>query len=68
MAFWYSRRCPRCGGDLYLDEDETGRFYVCFQCAREYAIEYIERLAAEKAREAAAERAEKEVAVAGARR
>ncbi len=65
MTFWYSRRCPRCGGDLYLDEDETGKFYVCFQCAREYPIQYIERPAAEKAREAAAER---ELAVAGARK
>jgi DNA-directed RNA polymerase subunit M/transcription elongation factor TFIIS len=24
--------CPRCQGDLYLKQDNYGKYYNCFQC------------------------------------
>ncbi len=24
--------CPRCQGDLYLSEDQYGKFFKCMQC------------------------------------
>ena len=27
------KRCPRCGGNVYQDEDCYGRYEKCFQCA-----------------------------------
>ena len=26
--------CPRCGGDLYLQSDMDGPFWLCLQCSR----------------------------------
>ena len=26
------RRCPRCGGNLFVDYDEFGPVYTCLQC------------------------------------
>ncbi len=31
--FWL-KRCPRCEGDLYEDEDTYGRYVACLQCGR----------------------------------
>ncbi|HJX13982.1 MAG TPA: hypothetical protein VJ377_10725 [Dehalococcoidales bacterium] len=28
-----ARRCPRCGGNLYLDKDYHGWYEECLQCA-----------------------------------
>jgi len=33
------RHCPRCGGNLYLDSDEYGRFEHCLQCG--YTAEQV---------------------------
>ena len=27
-----ARRCPKCGGSLYLDRDQFGFFEQCLQC------------------------------------
>lgn len=36
-------RCPRCGGNLFEDNDEDrGKEYCCLQCARHWPIEEIE--------------------------
>lgn len=29
--FWF-KRCPRCSGDLYEDNDQYGQFITCVQC------------------------------------
>ena len=29
--FWF-KRCPRCAGDLYEDNDQFGQFVTCVQC------------------------------------
>ena len=29
--FWL-KRCPRCSGDLYSDQDQYGAFVSCLQC------------------------------------
>jgi hypothetical protein len=32
-----SKRCPRCDGDLYLEQDLDGQTIVCIQCgSRQY--------------------------------
>ena len=28
-----TRRCPRCGGNLFLDKDSRGWFVECLQCS-----------------------------------
>ncbi len=28
----YFKGCPKCKGDLYLEEDFYGSFFKCFQC------------------------------------
>jgi DNA-directed RNA polymerase subunit M/transcription elongation factor TFIIS len=32
-------KCPRCGGQLYIDKDFWGKFMVCIQCGYEKDIE-----------------------------
>ena len=29
--FWF-KRCPRCSGDLFEENDQFGRFITCMQC------------------------------------
>jgi hypothetical protein len=29
--FWF-KRCPRCSGDLYEENDQYGNFITCMQC------------------------------------
>jgi hypothetical protein len=29
--FWF-KKCPRCSGDLYEEEDQYGSFVTCMQC------------------------------------
>ncbi len=35
---WNSKSCPRCRGDIFLDEDVGGRFEKCLQCGYEREI------------------------------
>ena len=31
--FWFPfMSCPRCQGDIYLDNDSDGRYFGCLQC------------------------------------
>jgi hypothetical protein len=29
--FWF-KQCPRCCGDLFIDQDQYGSFVTCIQC------------------------------------
>jgi len=31
---FYFKACPKCRGDMYLDEDAYGVFAKCLQCGR----------------------------------
>ena len=33
---WY-KACKRCGGDLYLEKDDSGSSILCFQCGANFA-------------------------------
>lgn len=35
---WNSKSCPRCRGDIFIDEDVVGRFEKCLQCGYEREI------------------------------
>jgi len=32
MAIWKLKRCPRCGGDMFIDRDIYGWYEKCLQC------------------------------------
>ena len=32
MVMWKSKKCPKCGGDMYIDVDEDVWFDHCLQC------------------------------------
>jgi hypothetical protein len=33
MGYYLQRRCPKCGGNMYLDKDYNGWYEQCLQCA-----------------------------------
>jgi DNA-directed RNA polymerase subunit M/transcription elongation factor TFIIS len=35
---WYLKNCPRCRGNIFIDEDVGGRFEKCLQCGYEREI------------------------------
>ena len=35
---FYFKACPRCRGDMYLDQDMYGVYGKCLQCGRIYDI------------------------------
>ena len=43
-------RCPKCGGNLYLDRDYNGWYEQCLQCAyiRDLAVVYQNKMKKEK--------------------
>ncbi len=40
---FYFKACPRCKGDIYLDEDAYGRYGKCLQCGRIYEVRARQR-------------------------
>jgi DNA-directed RNA polymerase subunit M/transcription elongation factor TFIIS len=32
MVMWKAKKCPNCGGDMYIDVDEDTCFDHCLQC------------------------------------
>jgi hypothetical protein len=38
---WNLRKCPRCGGDVYIDEDVDRSYEKCLQCGYERALERV---------------------------
>lgn len=39
MQALISKRCPRCGGNLFIDEDPVGYYEQCLQCGYEHQIQ-----------------------------
>ena len=35
---FYFKACPRCRGEVYLDQDRYGAYGKCLQCGRIYEI------------------------------
>ncbi len=35
---FYFKACPRCRGDMYLDQDMYGAYGKCLQCGRIYEL------------------------------
>jgi hypothetical protein len=33
MAMWELKKCPRCGGDMFIDRDIYGWYEKCLQCS-----------------------------------
>jgi hypothetical protein len=33
MAMWKLKKCPRCGGDMFIDRDIYGWYEKCLQCS-----------------------------------
>jgi len=51
---WKLKRCPRCGGDIWLDRDQYSWYEQCLQCGYERDLESIaefEEQPAERERE-----------------
>ena len=38
---WSLRKCPKCGGDVYIDEGVDQDYEVCLQCGYERALERV---------------------------
>ena len=36
MITWKIKNCPRCGGDIYIDEELDGAYEQCLQCGYEH--------------------------------
>ncbi len=36
-----TRRCPKCGGNLYMDKDYHGWYEQCLQCAYMHDLKVI---------------------------
>ena len=34
----YFKACPRCRGDMYLNDDQYGRYMECLQCGYEVDV------------------------------
>jgi len=41
VDMWNFRKCPRCGGDIFIDEDVDQAYEVCLQCGFERALERV---------------------------
>lgn len=38
MGKWQASRCPRCGGRLFIDNDEDGWYEQCINCSHRYQL------------------------------
>ncbi len=41
MAFWKFKSCPRCGGDVFLDQDMESWYEQCLQCSYSHELKSI---------------------------
>lgn len=41
MVTWKLRKCPRCGGDIFIDRDLDGWHEQCLQCAYRHELKDI---------------------------
>ena len=38
---WKLKGCPRCGGDLFVDQDQSGWHAMCIQCGHRSYLQSI---------------------------
>ncbi len=38
---WMFKRCPRCQGDIYIDENGKKRYQQCLQCGYENELDKL---------------------------
>jgi ribosomal protein S27AE len=50
---WKLKRCVRCRGDVFLAEDENGRYEQCLQCGHRNQLETTSQLKTGLARDKA---------------
>jgi hypothetical protein len=41
MGAWKYKSCPRCGGDVYIGEDEYDLYEKCLQCSFERELKIL---------------------------
>ena len=39
--YYKSRRCPKCGGNMYIDRDVHGWYEQCLQCSFIHDLETV---------------------------
>jgi len=44
--YWLIRKCNKCGGNLYIEEDVYGRYISCLQCG--FTEECLEKVKVDK--------------------
>ena len=49
MKTWKPKRCPRCGGNMFIDEDLVGYYAQCLQCGYERQVRELENVQAQSA-------------------
>jgi ribosomal protein S27AE len=48
MVMWKLKSCPRCGGDIFIDQDLDGWFEHCLQCSYRRDLKKEEQVAHDK--------------------
>ncbi|MFC1861877.1 hypothetical protein ACFLX6_01100 [Chloroflexota bacterium] len=41
MVMWKLRRCPRCGGDIFVGSDLDGWYEQCLQCSYKHELKKL---------------------------
>ncbi len=44
MVMWKFKKCPRCGGDLFMDSDMDGWYEQCLQCSYRHDLEPLAQI------------------------
>jgi ribosomal protein S27AE len=44
MVSWKFKKCPRCGGDLFMDSDMDGWYEQCLQCSYRHDLQPLTQL------------------------
>jgi hypothetical protein len=50
MALWELKKCPRCGGDMFIDRDIYGWYEKCLQCSYCYELRGLDEFGQNPAR------------------
>ena len=43
MPRWKFKSCPRCGGDVFIDQDLNGWYEQCLQCSHKHELKNLSR-------------------------
>jgi ribosomal protein S27AE len=41
MVTWKSKSCPRCGGDMFIENDMDGWYEQCLQCSHRVELKKL---------------------------